>query len=703
MTISTRRIHPPDTLTKEVETPTWKQELPIKHHAQIYPRVSSPEQKKNVSAEMQQDNGFALLCGWIEELIIMDTDDLGLSGQLRMEDRPAFVKMLRNIAIGLVKVIIAAQVDRLFRDRWGQEYSKFMEICYTYGVKVVTPNPNRTAIDFVYDFSIPWHVDKFRRKCEEAWNYIENHIGRMLAARDELAMAGFWACGNLPIGYIVDRRAKVDGVKNPLYRKYIVYEQHAVIIRWLFARYRELAGQVNELFREISRREILFPAFDESIDEELLTRYRLKRVLDERGRIKGYTLASTLGLRSILSNPAYAGYWVYKGVVVRSDNHEAIVDLGTFLYAFNRLSATNLDGTPNEFFIERQGRYVKRHNAATPALLKNHITSGTEGYTLYSRTFPLQGSKTAGTAAVAYSFYPKTSGIRGAAYMIPASEVDSIFLARFIYRLQHTQCFDDFLTHESADQAAQMQLQQDIDRDIKAVKSLIAKLKRRLTLLTVEDENEEEAETSTGEGKKDEEEELVREVKRAYKGHKAELARLEQRQKEAMSSFDQAETRRTYKQLMHDAGEAWEDVVPPEEIPLMVDTFVKYVVLTSLSPRFYKITIHWYDPEWGIDERVCFKGGNPALHWKHEEDNILRTHYPSATREELMRLLPARSYTAMKCRASTLRVKRVIVEKGEQLTWTFCWQDLAIMDQYRLTEEQLRQSVGANLFRWSAS
>jgi len=191
MTTTTRRILSPDAWTRKEEAPMWKQELPVDHYVQIYPRVSSPEQKKNVSAEMQQDKGFALLCGWIDERIIMDTDDLGLSGQLRMEDRPAFVKMLRNIANGTIKVVIAAQVDRLFRDRWGQEYSKFMEICFTYGVKVVTPNPYRTGIDFVYDFSIPWHIDKFRRKCEEAWNYIENHIGRMLAAREELALAGF--------------------------------------------------------------------------------------------------------------------------------------------------------------------------------------------------------------------------------------------------------------------------------------------------------------------------------------------------------------------------------------------------------------------------------------------------------------------------------------------------------------------------------
>src|SRR2546427_6353761 len=103
--MTTRRVLPPEARPQKTETVSLKQELPIDSRVQIYPRVSSTEQKKNVSAEMQQDKGFALLCGWKDELIIMDTDDLGLSGQLRMEDRPAFVKMLRNmVAYPLLRV-----------------------------------------------------------------------------------------------------------------------------------------------------------------------------------------------------------------------------------------------------------------------------------------------------------------------------------------------------------------------------------------------------------------------------------------------------------------------------------------------------------------------------------------------------------------------------------------------------------------------
>ncbi len=280
----------------------WTQELPTDHACQVYPRVSTPEQKKNVSAEMQQDKGFAILCGWVDDEahIIMDTDDLGLSGQLKMEERPAFVKMLRRIEDGTVKVVIAAQVDRLFRDRWGAEYSKFMEICFTYGVKVVTPNPWRTGIDFVYDFSIPWHVDKFRRKCEEAWSYLENHVyGRMLAAQEELWQSGYWSGGNLPIGYIVDRREKLDGKKNPDYRKYIPYPPHVVIVLWLFERYRQLVGNLNALLREILKRPYLFPAFEQGIEEEIVKKFtQYTQVYDEQGRIIGYTIGSEGGLLS---------------------------------------------------------------------------------------------------------------------------------------------------------------------------------------------------------------------------------------------------------------------------------------------------------------------------------------------------------------------------------------------------------------------
>ncbi len=68
---------------------------------------------------------------------------------------------------------------------------------------------------------------------------------------------------------------------------------------------------------------------------------------------------------------------VYKGVI-RYNTHPAIVDYMAFIYAFNRLSPTYLDGTVNNEYQERASRYVKRHSSDKPAYLRNHIAAADE-------------------------------------------------------------------------------------------------------------------------------------------------------------------------------------------------------------------------------------------------------------------------------------------------------------------------------------
>ena len=120
-----RLFLPPQDRQTKIELAQGRRSLPeldLEHDVQLYPRVSTKEQMENVSAEMQQDISFALNYGWPRRRIIMDKADLGKSGQLRMDEREAFVGMLHRIRIGQVKTVIAAQVDRFFREKWGVEY-----------------------------------------------------------------------------------------------------------------------------------------------------------------------------------------------------------------------------------------------------------------------------------------------------------------------------------------------------------------------------------------------------------------------------------------------------------------------------------------------------------------------------------------------------------------------------------------------------
>ena len=680
-----------------------EEKLLLDAYVQPYPRVSTPEQKRNMSAEMQQDKKFALLCGWKEHLIIMDTRDLGISGRLRMEDRLAFSDMITRIAEGKLKTIIAANVSRLFRDRWGKEYSRFMEICYTYGVRVVIANKTRTGIEHIYDFSKSSDVELFRRKCEEAWNYIENQIGMMHAFKDEVGYSGRWAGWALPTGFMVELREFINGEENPNYKKYVPYAPWAEIVARLQERYREIHGNINELYRELERTGFLFPPLDDSFPKELRGKIALKPVYEnpeapeDQRVIRGYKL-SWSGLYSILSNPANIGHFVYKGVI-RYNNHPANVNYMDFIYAFNRLSATNLDGTPNEEYLERASRYVKRHSSEKPAYLRNHIRPADE--TAYAVTVEDVATKTEGRVPF-YEFYTRGSGIRTIDYRIAAPDVDGLFLARFIERLQTPVAeneFTDFLSQEQEEYKAHQKRLKELAVHIAATESLMAKLKRRLTLL---DELEEEENTNDDEADAEEtdedkkEKDLVREINKAYKGHKLELQRLQAQYNQLVTTGTETEKRRSFKKLMRDAGEAWEEVVTQEDIIDFVEVFVNKVSLDWISPQFYTLTIYWKDDEWETDHAVCFKGGCPSPHWSAEEEAILREHYATTSSRELMRLLPLRTLESMKTHASYKGIRR-IGKKKEGNVRIFCLRDLEVMETYNLVPEDYHWKEGSRL------
>jgi hypothetical protein len=238
----------------------------------------------------------------------------------------------------------------------------------------------------------------------------------------------------------------------------------------------ELAGNVTGLRREIARLPYLFPPFEDHIDKEIVNRCPLTKVLDEHGKLIGYTIGSEKGLRDMLANPVYAGMWVHKGVLIRSDNHEPVVKLGKFLYAFNRLSPTNLDGTPNEEYLERCKKYVKKHRSDQPALLRNCVFAKDDRYRVRVKDVPRHGNQADSVARPFYGFILKKGIGQSRKYMILAEDVDNFFLDSLRERLLESNDFEDFLDEEEADQTARAQLLKDIDEQVSAVKSLMRKI-----------------------------------------------------------------------------------------------------------------------------------------------------------------------------------------------------------------------------------
>ena len=61
----------------------------------------------------------------------------GVSGTLRIDQREELREVVADIQAGIIKLVWAYSVSRLFRDRYGVQVATFIEICAQHGVQVV--------------------------------------------------------------------------------------------------------------------------------------------------------------------------------------------------------------------------------------------------------------------------------------------------------------------------------------------------------------------------------------------------------------------------------------------------------------------------------------------------------------------------------------------------------------------------------------
>ena len=377
-------------------------------------------------------------------------------------------------------------------------------------------------------------------------------------------------------------------------------------------------------------------------------------------------------------NVRLIGYWVYKGELLSIDNHLAIIDIDKFTYVYNKLSLIRLDGTENEEVIERKNRYMKRHYTDYEAILQGFTEAHDPSMRVNVCTNPVQveGVKT-DLAARYYGFFKRNNDHKTAKYMLLSADVDRIFLQHFINRLQKADEFANFLKVEDAVQEEQVQLEQDIILQINATKGRMAKI---------------EAQVDAGELTNPK---LAKKANARYNLLETELQRLEDNLEKFIKTGSKARRRRTYKQMMYEVGDAlneetMDELVPPEEMPQFIDTFVEKVVFEPRTTHFYKLYVHWCDPEWGIDELLCYRAGNPSSRWTDHELTLLRQHFPTTAREEIMQILPKRSCRAM----ADMAKKRGFPVAGMYKThpvlpYEYCWEDWQVMQKYGLTESDL--------------
>ena len=386
--------------------------LPHERLAFVYPRLSTHEQRDRsvwsverqrwleelarldgYEAPLSREESDALRTtpgypGWYQNgQILVDERDLGISGTLGRQRRVALDHLIDLIDTGRVESIYTVEISRLWRDKSltgdrslpardssergidVDDALRFGRLCKERNVILVMPHMRLNLNDRMH-----WRI--YRTEAERAAEELEMMQYRLGGARAMKARQGLHAGGpNVPVGYLLD-----TDEESPTYQKLVPYPPHAEVVRQIFAQFVACGGGASEVVGWCRSRGVRLAPVPAELSKAMKGRWALSR--RDPGP-DGWSVTLHL-VRSVVANPKYIGWWVYKGEIVSRDNHPAIVDEAVFWEAATLAGA----GQPR-----RRGRAASFPPALLAGLLycRNHegeprplSSSGARGRQWYS-------------------------------------------------------------------------------------------------------------------------------------------------------------------------------------------------------------------------------------------------------------------------------------------------------------------------------
>jgi len=262
--------------------------------------------------------------------IIVDCQDLGLSGSLGEDKRPGLAHLQRRVESGAVGAVYLTEgMSRLSRDRDRVLGYKLLKLLKQHNCRI------RTA-DGVYNPAIPrdWHhlaedVDKSAEEMKTSGIRLGNR-------RAEKAEEGEHVGSPICPGYIVpivDQRR--DGAY--IFGKWQLYPPHQkVVIKALEEVVRQ--GSLSKAVQVLRARRLVFPFFPEEF-KHMKTRSALRFYLkDSTGYIITYN-----ALKSLATNLRLIGIWQWRHVLIEN-NHGPAVPVDLFEQAYEIARAAKSKG-----------------------------------------------------------------------------------------------------------------------------------------------------------------------------------------------------------------------------------------------------------------------------------------------------------------------------------------------------------------------
>jgi DNA invertase Pin-like site-specific DNA recombinase len=293
----------------------------------VYLRLSSHEQVRKHIYSLQAQYELVDLAkkdGYPGQLIHVETRDLGISGTLGQQERQGLAHLIEQIEAELIESVYVVQICRLFRDQTLIMPFTFGELCKQHGVIIVTPQMRLNLRDRM-------HMRIYRMEAERAADELEIMNARLHGGQNLKARQGHYGGGSIPPGYVLDveKQIEVDGrlLENPDYHKYRVYEPHAAVVRSVFRMATIPGATVRQIVGRCRSEGLGFPPFPPElagIGANVKAFASVKRASD------GSWPLTVARVRSMLRNPAYIGWWIWAGELIKTDNHPAIVDEDDF-------------------------------------------------------------------------------------------------------------------------------------------------------------------------------------------------------------------------------------------------------------------------------------------------------------------------------------------------------------------------------------
>ncbi|MDL1900532.1 recombinase family protein [Anaerolineae bacterium CFX9] len=576
--------------------PYKAQPLPLGRPAAVYYRQSSEGQIGNISTTLQTIDMIEHLLerGWLRENVHMIDADAAVSGTKKIRERKGMSHLYDLIEAGQIGLVAAQDVDRFFRDVTMIETNLFIDACKRNNVQVMTP---RMIYDFAHPVMGSSHIKMFREEAQRAADYLEYQIrGRLVKARHSRSAGGMWSGRKILPGFMVDCRAKVNEQRNPDFRKYKRFDLYADVILRYFEIFRENNGNLHQTCHQINEHGPYFPDIPEGAvpDGFKATDHLTRRSPFTKGLTPSHT-----GLTYMLVNVAYIGHWIHMGAVVQWNNHEAIIPLDLFMFAYNRLSPTDFHGDPNPQYVPY--RPWTRHDKAE----RRTVTPPTYSGLIFTDDIPhLPHKRLASvwkTDTGKYQYQLYEYHVRSNVWNIKAFILDALIDEMLLERLRATTIDESawaaaLASFENVDQAEVRRFKAAIRQAETAKDNIIASL----GLLS----NAEMVARAQAHFEKADYE---------IANLRIELARIESGKQRSRSLI---EARPALEMVIA----RWDDV-PSEEKRALFEAFAYYIKVSKISRHTKQAVVYWRD---GTTSRRSTTHKSLGYFWEEEDLEKLR-------------------------------------------------------------------------------